>query len=114
MGTDLRMNNTGDSKATCLFAEAVVTVLLCSSRNTAVFSTERFSFFNHSSHPKSDQGETADECAPTLAKTPRRSEAPLLPGLPVGLVWAGSEACASAQLRVSGGFICSQALLVDA
>lgn len=56
MGTDLQMSNVEDSKTTYLFTEAVVTTLLCSNRNTAVFSTERFAFFYRSSHPNPDQG----------------------------------------------------------
>lgn len=69
MGTDLQRNNPEDSKTTCLFAEAVVTRLLWSNRNTARFSTERFSFFSPSGHHKSDWGETADERAPTSNTT---------------------------------------------
>lgn len=85
MGTDLQMNSAEDPKPTSLFTAAVITTLPCSNRNTAAFSTEGFSFFNHSSHHQFDRGETAAKCAPTLAKTPRRWEASLLPsGVGVG------------------------------
>lgn len=69
MGTDLQRNNTEDSETTCLFAEAVVTRLLWSNRNTAGFSTERLSFFSPSGHHKPDRGETAGERAPVSNTT---------------------------------------------